>query len=160
MRDLIAGRVEGAPVSVEEVEVAGVPVYVITPDGTAEDDRRVFDEDFIHALDDFQTLRRVLHGSHLLEELIELRIAIAAGIFASGRKVLAVEKEEEVLRIGAVRIREDPRGPGEVEERRLDALLPNFRRVRLPERRLVDNDRMILTATPGACKSMLTRAMV
>jgi monoterpene epsilon-lactone hydrolase len=42
LRDLIVGRVEGAPVSVEEVEVEGVSVYVITPDGTAEDDRRVF----------------------------------------------------------------------------------------------------------------------
>jgi epsilon-lactone hydrolase len=42
MRDLIVGRVEGAPVSVEEVEADGVPVYVITPDGTAEGDRRVF----------------------------------------------------------------------------------------------------------------------
>ena len=42
MRDLIVGRVAGAPVQVEEREVEGVPVYVITPDGTPDDDRRVF----------------------------------------------------------------------------------------------------------------------
>jgi epsilon-lactone hydrolase len=42
MRDLIADRVAGAPVQVEEVTAEGVPVYVITPDGTAVDDRRVF----------------------------------------------------------------------------------------------------------------------
>ena len=42
MRDLILGRVAGAPVQVEEMEAAGVPVYVVTPDGTAEDERRVF----------------------------------------------------------------------------------------------------------------------
>jgi epsilon-lactone hydrolase len=42
MRDLILERVAGAPVQVEEMEAGGVPVYVITPDGTAEDDRRVF----------------------------------------------------------------------------------------------------------------------
>jgi acetyl esterase/lipase len=42
MRDLMLDGVAGAPVSVEEREAAGVPVFVITPDGTAEDDRRVF----------------------------------------------------------------------------------------------------------------------
>src|SRR5271170_6509068 len=42
MQDLMLDGVAGAPVSVEETEVPGVPVYVITPDGTAEDDRRVF----------------------------------------------------------------------------------------------------------------------
>lgn len=42
MEDLIVGRVAGAPVQVEEREPDGVPVYVITPDGTPEDDRRVF----------------------------------------------------------------------------------------------------------------------
>ena len=42
MRDLILERVAGARVQVEEMEAAGVPVYVVTPDGTAVDDRRVF----------------------------------------------------------------------------------------------------------------------
>ena len=41
MQDLIAGRMAGAPVQVVERAVEGVPVYVITPDGTPEDERRV-----------------------------------------------------------------------------------------------------------------------
>ncbi len=41
MEDLIRDRVADAPVQVEEIEAERVPVYVITPDGTPADERRV-----------------------------------------------------------------------------------------------------------------------
>ncbi len=41
MEDLIRDRVADAPVQVQEIEAERVPVYVITPDGTPADERRV-----------------------------------------------------------------------------------------------------------------------
>jgi epsilon-lactone hydrolase len=41
-REIIGDRTSGLPVDVEQIDVAGVPVYVITPHGTSPDDRRVY----------------------------------------------------------------------------------------------------------------------
>jgi epsilon-lactone hydrolase len=42
MQELLVSGVAGAPAHVEEIESEGVSVHVITPDGTAEDDRRLY----------------------------------------------------------------------------------------------------------------------
>lgn len=41
-REIIGDRTSGLPVDVEQIDVDGVPVYVITPHRTSPDDRRVY----------------------------------------------------------------------------------------------------------------------